>query len=106
MKLPMFAFAGVAAAALAGTAIAANQKPHRMDVPLPDGGVVHVKYYGDVAPKISIAPEVDGLWAPTALPGFGDFDRMFEQIGRQMRQVQEMARQPVGDGGLNVASYG
>jgi hypothetical protein len=107
MKLPMVAFAGAAAAALAGTAIAANQKMHRMDVPLPDGSVVHVEYVGDVAPKVSVAPlEPGGLWATTAFPDFGNFDRMFEQIDQQMRQVEQLARQPAGNPGLNIASYG
>lgn len=107
MKLPMFAFAGVAAAALAGTAIAANQKSHRMDVPLPAGGVVHVEYYGDVAPKVTVgAPAGLGMWAPSAFPGFAGFDGMLEQLDRQMRQIEQIARQPVGTPGMNVASYG
>jgi hypothetical protein len=107
MKLPMFAFAGVAAAALAGTAIAANQKSHRMDVPLPDGEVVHVEYYGDVAPKVTVgAPTGIGMWAPSAFPGFANFDGMFEQLDQQMRQIEQMARQPIGTPGMNVASYG
>ena len=40
-KLPAFAFA--AAALLAGTAIAAAPKTHKMDVPLPDGSVAHIE---------------------------------------------------------------
>lgn len=107
-KFPAFAVAGVAAAAaLAGTAIAATQSTHRMDVLLPDGGVAHVEYVGDVAPKVSIAPAQAGsLWAPMALPGFGNFDAMFEQMDRQMRQIQQRASQPGAPGGLNVAAYG
>ena len=58
MKLASLAFAGVAAAALAGTAIAANQKSHQMDVPLADGSVVHVEYEGDVAPRVTLAGPV------------------------------------------------
>ena len=41
-KLPAFAFAGVAAAALAGTAVAAAPKTHVMNVPLPDGSMARV----------------------------------------------------------------
>jgi hypothetical protein len=107
-KLPALAAGGLALA-LAGGAIAASQKTHRMDVPLPDGGVVQVEYVGDVAPKVSVAPaEPRGLWAPMAFPGFGNFDNfdgMFEQMDRQMRQMQQIANQP-GVPGMNVAGYG
>jgi hypothetical protein len=103
----MFALAGVATAVLAGTAMAANTKMHRMDVPLPDGGVVHVEYAGDVAPKVTVAPvQPGGMWAPLAFPAFGNFDRMFDQLDRQMQQIEQMARQPVGAPGMNVAAYG
>ena len=106
-KLPVVALGGFAAAALAGSAIAATQSTHRVDVPLPDGGVVHVEYVGDVAPTVSVAPpQARGLWAPMAFPGFGNFDAMFEQMDRQMRQIQQMASQPGAPGGLNVAAYG
>ena len=105
-KLPVFIFGGGVAAALAGTAIAATQSTHRMDVPLPDGGVVHVEYVGDVAPKVTVAPIERGMWAPMAFPGFGNFNAMFEQMDRQMRQIQQMASQPGVPGGLNVAAYG
>jgi len=106
-KLPVFVLGGVAAATLAGAAIAADRTTHRMDVPLPDGGVVHVEYVGDVAPKVTVAPiEQRGLWAPMAFPSFGNFDAMFDQLDRQMRQIQQMAIQPGAPGGLNVAAYG
>ena len=104
-KLPLIAAVAISAA-LAGTAIAAGQKTHRMDVPLPDGGVVHVDYVGDVAPKVTVAPVVErGLWAPMAFPSFGNFDRMFEQLSQQMRQIQTMPIAP-GTPGMNIASYG
>lgn len=102
----MFAIAGTAAA-LAGTAIAASPKTHRMDVPLPNGGVVHVDYVGDVAPKVTVAPvQPGGLWAPMAfpaMPAFGNFDRMFDQMQQQMRQIEQVSRQAPG---MNVAAYG
>jgi hypothetical protein len=98
---------GIAAAALAGAAIAASPKTHRMDVPLPDGGVVHVEYAGDVAPKITVAPaQPGGLWAPMAfpaMPAFGSLDRMFDQMQQQMKQIQQVSRQAPG---MNIASYG
>ena len=99
----MFAIAGTAAA-LAGTAIAASPKTHRMDVPLPNGGVVHVDYVGDVAPKVTVAPvHPGGLWAPMAFPALGNFDRMFGQMQQQMRQIEQVSRQAPG---MNVAAYG
>ena len=109
MKLPVIALAG--AAALAGTALAASPRTHLMNVPLPDGSVAHVEYVGNVAPKVTIAPAEasadDDSWIGGA-PNFASFDRMFEQMDRQMRQVEQMARQPgvAGMPGMNVASYG
>lgn len=104
--LPTLA-AGIAAAALAGTAIAASPQMHRMDVPLPDGGVVHVEYAGDVAPKVTVAPaQPGGLWAPMAFPAMPDmrnFNRMFDQMQKQMQQIQQIGRQAPG---MNIASYG
>lgn len=110
-KLPVVVLGGIAAA-LAGTAIAAAPKTHVMNVPLADGSVAHVEYVGDVAPKVTVAPAAvpGGLWVTTAFPGFGNFDRMIEQMDLQtaamMRQVQQLERQPVGVPGMNVASYG
>ena len=105
-KLPALALGG-AAALLAGGAVAASPKTHQMDVPLPGGGVVHVEYVGEVAPKVTVAPaRPGGMWAPMAFPGFGNFDRMFEQLNQQMRQMQQMTRQPAGVPGMNIASYG
>ena len=112
MKLASLAFAGLAAAALAGTAIAANPKSHQMDVPLADGSVVHVEYYGDVAPRVTLAgPRTAGLdtrWAPM-FPSFAGFDRMFAEMQRQSqdmaRQAQQMARQDPGAAPY-VASFG
>jgi hypothetical protein len=71
--LPAFAIAGIAAAALAGTAIAAKPQTHVMDVPLPDGSVVHIEYIGDVAPKVTVAPApMAGIgyqrWTPMGMP--------------------------------------
>ena len=111
-KLPAFAFAGIAAAALAGTAIAAAPKTHVMNVPLPDGSTARVEYVGDVAPNVTVTPRsmtaTRDPWA-MALPSFAGFDRMFEQMQRQsqemMRQAQQMARRPAGAAPY-IASYG
>lgn len=114
-RLPAFAFAGVAAAALAGAAIAASPKTHVMNVPLPDGSVARVEYVGDVAPKVTVAPRpvagAMGDWGPQMMPfpSFEGFDRMAAEMQRQsqemLRQAQEMARQPAG-AAPRTASYG
>jgi hypothetical protein len=112
-KLAKFALAGAAATALAGTAYAAGKNAHVMDVALPDGAVAHIQYYGDVAPKVTIAPRAEagmpGLWAPMAFPNFEGLDqaiaRMNQETEAMMRQAQTMAAHP-GAPGLNVASYG
>ena len=111
-KLPAFVSAGIAAAALAGTAIAAAPKTHVMNVPLPDGSTARVEYVGDVAPKVTVAPptmaDMQDPWA-MAFPSFAGFDRMFEEMNQRtqqmMRQAQEMARQPAGVAPY-IASYG
>ena len=111
-KLPAFAFAGFAAAALAGTAIAAAPKSHVMDVPLPDGSVARVEYVGDVAPKVTVAPSAvadAGMPWAIALPSFAGFDRIFAEMNRRtqemMRQAQQAEHQPAGAAPY-VASYG
>jgi hypothetical protein len=110
-KLPAFAFAGIAAA-LAGTAIAANPKTHVMSVPLPDGSVARVEYVGDVPPKVTVAPrpmaDADMSWA-MPFPSFAGFDRIMADMQRRsqemMRQAQEMARKGT-VAAPYIASYG
>jgi hypothetical protein len=114
-KLMKLALAGVAAAAVAGSAMAASADKHMMNVALPNGGTAHIEYYGDVAPKVTIAPGEFAPfatgWAPMALPGFGNLDqaiaRMNAAQAAMMKQVRHMTR----DGGtkvapINVVSYG
>ena len=111
-KLPAFAFAGVAAAALAGTALAAAPKFHVMNVPLPDGSIARVEYVGDVAPRVTIAPrpiaDATSAWA-MPFPSFAGFDRMMQEMHRRtqemMRQAQEMSHGRAGAAPY-IASYG
>jgi len=107
-KLPAFAFAGVAAAAIAGAALAASPKTHVMSVPLPDGSVARVEYVGDVAPKVTVAPSPMGAQV-MPFPSFEGFDRMAAEMQRQSqemaRQAQLMARQPAGAAPY-VATFG
>lgn len=114
-KLAKFALAGAAVAALAGSAVAATRNSHMMDVALPDGAVAHIQYYGDVAPKVTVAqrpyaamPGFPGMWAPMAMPDFGNIDRAIAQMNREtqamIRQSQQMSH--LGTPGMDVASYG
>lgn len=111
-KLPAFAVVGIAAAALAGTAIAAVPKTHVMNVPLPDGSLIRVEYVGDVAPKVTVEPRpLADAAAPWAMPfpSFAGFDRMMAEMQRRseemMRQANQIARQPPGAAPY-IASYG
>ena len=110
-KFPRFALAGIAAAAVAGTAVAANPRTHVMNVPLPDGSVAHIQYVGDIAPKVTIGPRrfagTNEAWRPMVPPAFAGFGEMMEEMGRRnaelMRQVRQM---PGAVPGMNVAAYG
>jgi hypothetical protein len=114
-KLFAFACVGVAAAAVAGTAVAADRHSHVMNVALPDGSTARVEYVGDIAPKVTIAPArrvvaaAPGEWLP--LPSFAAFDGIFEQMNREteamIRQAQQMAHAPTASGAAPyVASFG
>jgi hypothetical protein len=111
--LPKLAFAGAAALGIAGAASAASPAKHAMDVALPDGGTAHIEYYGDVAPKVTIAPgPLSPFSVGWAAPAFPDMQRVFEQLDRaraaMMREVRQMPRAnaPGAADSLNVASFG
>lgn len=91
--------AGVAAAALAGAALAAGGESKMMLVALPDGSVQHIRYEGDVAPRVilvSAPPPVD-MFAAAFGPGsaFAEMERMSAMI-RQAAMMQ--AQMPAADG--------
>jgi hypothetical protein len=112
-KLPAFALTA-AAAALAGTAVAAAPNSHVMNVSLPDGSVAHIEYVGSIAPKVRIDPRPTAEAAADAwgmpFPSFAGFDRMIAQMQRQsqqmMQQAQQMSRSPNGIAAPYIASYG
>jgi hypothetical protein len=98
--------AGVAAAAVAGSALAAAKAPsrHEMTVQLPWGGVAHIEYAGDIVPKVTIDRDLapfgigasDRLFTPDA--AFtemqrisADMDREFAAMERQAEQVMRSA---------------
>lgn len=108
-KLP--AFAGLAAAVLAGTALAAAPTTHVMNVPLPDGSVARVEYAGDVAPKITIAAhspaDVAQAWS-APFPSFAGFDQIIREMNsrteQMIRQAEAAAHQTAG-AAPSIASY-
>jgi hypothetical protein len=83
-----------------------------MDVPLPDGSIVHIQYHGDVAPKVTVGPgavgEMGGMWAPMGMPipqviAIPDVSRIMAQMDEEMARMQQhSARAP----GMNIASFG
>ncbi|WP_129793405.1 hypothetical protein [Sphingosinicella sp. CPCC 101087] len=92
------ALAGLASFALAGTALAAESAPrfHTMEVSLPNGSVAHIRYSGDVAPRVTIARAPAPRWFAPAW-GFRAFDpapfAMLDRIAMEMnRRAAEMMR--------------
>ena len=82
--------AGGAALLVAGTAAAAAEKLHKMEVALPDGGTVHVEYAGDVAPRVTV-DEADPQ-ARIADDPFAELDRIaYEMRARQQAMMEQMA---------------
>lgn len=83
------ALAGAGTVALAGSAFAAERSMHVMNVDLPDGSVAHVRYFGDVAPKVELVPVSQSV--PVALidprVAFAGFDQMFADFDRQQAEM-------------------
>jgi hypothetical protein len=106
-KASAIVLAGLGAVTLTGAAAAASRDIHILNVPLPDGATARVEYVGNVAPKVTVTPAtVPGPFAPFGMVDRTMFD-MDRQIDAMMRQVDQIARQPMaGAPGLNVASYG
>jgi hypothetical protein len=84
--------AGAGLLLVAGTAAAAAEKLHTLNVSLPDGSVAQIEYTGDVAPKVSVAPP-DAVPVAYADP-FAELDRMAAYMEAQhqamMQQVAAM----------------
>jgi hypothetical protein len=84
--------AGAGVLALAGTAVAAHDHAHVMNVALPDGTVARIHYVGDVAPKVMLAPSAEVT--PVAIIGadpFAMFDRISLAMDRQMDAMLQQA---------------
>jgi hypothetical protein len=91
---------GLATAALAGTAVAADHAVHVMNVAMPDGSVAKVRYVGDTPPQIRFVPVQAVSMVPVAMvdPSFAAMDRMFAEMDAQadamMRQAAMLSQMP------------
>jgi hypothetical protein len=97
--------AGGVALLVAGTAAAAAEKLHKMEVALPDGSTAHIEDTGDVAPEVTIEP-VDAQ-AQAAFDPFAELDRMaLEMQVRQQAMMQQMAamQQAAAEAGATTAA--
>jgi hypothetical protein len=109
-----FILAAVGASALAGTALAASRAEHVLDLRLPDGGVAHIRYIGDVAPKVVLVPAPAMAPMPIALFGadpfapFAALDRVAAEMDARadamMREAARVAALP--GGGMTMVSGG
>lgn len=99
--------AGLGSALLAGGAFAAREaRMHVLSVALPDGSIEQIRYSGDVAPRIVVAPAA----AMPLMPGdmfaaafgpdspFTEMERISAEMSRHseamLRQAAAMASQP------------
>ena len=107
--------AGVAAAAVAGTALAAANDSRIMTVDLPDGSLARIEYKGDVAPRVVIEPGIRfvpvAFGDPAIISPFALFDRIAADMDRQtaamLRQGQALqAASGDQDGPLDLAKFG
>lgn len=99
-NLRTLALAAVTAAGVTGLAFAAGSAVHVMTVALPGGGVAHIRYTGDVAPKVSfdgaanIAMPVHYWAAPNqnVMAPFAELNRISALMDRQMAAMAMQAR--------------
>lgn len=99
--------AGGAALLVAGTAAAAAEKLHAIDVALPDGSTAHIAYQGDVPPTVTIDPVE--TQAQARFDPFAELDRMaYEMRARQQAMLQQMAamQQAAVEAGATAAAAG
>ena len=97
------------ALAMAGVAVAAD-RTHVLNVAMPDGSIAHIRYVGDVAPRVVVAPAADVM--PVAFIGeaspFAMFDRVAAQMDAQMdamlHQVSALSAAPLTGGGVSEAA--
>lgn len=103
---------GLAIAALAGTAVAAEHEVHVMNVAMPDGSVAKVRYLDDTPPQVRIVPvSVRTVpMMPVAMigPDFAAMDRMMAAMNAHadamMRQAAMLSQMPATGAPLQQAA--
>lgn len=100
----------VGLAGLTGLALAASSSMHEMTVQVPGGGVAHIQYTGDVAPKVMFVHQpatafATGFWGVPS--PFAELDRISAMMDRQMAQMMYQANlmQQAADHPLNAAVF-
>ncbi|PEQ14192.1 hypothetical protein B2G71_00855 [Novosphingobium sp. PC22D] len=89
----LLAAAGVAAVGV-GAAHAATEELETMQVALPDGGAVEVRYTGDVAPRVVLRPAAARDAAPAALrvpAAFAEMQRISALMDMRMDAMMRQA---------------
>lgn len=89
--VPKFLLAGAGVLAIAGAAVAANDRAHVMNVALPDGTIARIHYVGDVAPKIVVTPTPAVMPVAFAADPFAMFDHISLAMDRQMDAMLQQA---------------
>ena len=93
--------AGATALVMAGAigpARASDLKTHILNVQLPDGSVEQIRYIGDVAPQIVVAPSPVALAAPELVfgPSFAQLQRISAMLDQQAASMmREVAMMPM-----------
>lgn len=98
MRLATALLIGATVAGVTGLALAAGPAFHEMTVAMPNGGTAHIRYVGNVPPKInfvSSGPAMTTGFEPAFMPvsPFVEIAAMQAQMDRQMAAMMLQARQ-------------
>jgi hypothetical protein len=96
LKATLAGAAALVAAAGLTPALAGDGGPHVMNVRMPDGSVTQIEYFGDVPPRVVLAPVPVAIGTPPfdAPIGFGSSFAAMQRIAAMMdRQAEMMMRQ-------------
>ncbi|MDE2183954.1 MAG: hypothetical protein KGJ78_13125 [Alphaproteobacteria bacterium] len=97
MRTATLVLAGIAAIGLAGLALAEAPAVHELTVQIPDGGVAHIRYTGDIAPTISVDSQLstpDSFQPAFFEPApFAELDRISALMDQQMNAMLIQAQQ-------------
>ena len=94
MRIALLASAVLMLAGTAAYAASNNEPVHEMTVRLPGGGVEHIEYTGNVAPRVIMRPGPIAAWPADfwVPPDFAALDRISAAMDRQMDEMLSNAR--------------